>query len=226
MPNDFAAPESDPAGRAARLIAERVRSRQFLNYRAGVRGATWVVDPQATWQVRGTEDCLKALERLGVPFTPIRIASPIVPAPVRITAPIEGVDFGRARVSCELAHRMRDLALILRRHMIVAARVMSDYRTEPFTSYHTMGLALDLSHFTLNDGTRLSVEADFLMTPSKETCEAELPLNRKARILLEVACEIHGSRGWQTVLTPNYNPGHRDHFHIDIRPDDPRLFLR
>ena len=29
-----------------------------------------------------------------------------------------------------------------------------------------------------------------------------------------------------TVLTPAYSAGHRDHFHIDIRPDDARTFVR
>jgi hypothetical protein len=31
---------------------------------------------------------------------------------------------------------------------------------------------------------------------------------------------------FNTVLTPNYNAGHRDHFHLDIRPDDQRFYFR
>ncbi len=31
---------------------------------------------------------------------------------------------------------------------------------------------------------------------------------------------------FSTVLTPNYNEGHRDHVHLDARPDDTRVFLR
>jgi len=44
--------------------------------------------------------------------------------------------------------------------------------------------------------------------------------------LVAIACELYRSGKFQSVLTPNYNEGHRDHFHIDIRPDDPRAFLR
>jgi hypothetical protein len=28
------------------------------------------------------------------------------------------------------------------------------------------------------------------------------------------------------VITPDYSEGHRDHFHVDVRPEDPRLFVR
>jgi hypothetical protein len=45
-------------------------------------------------------------------------------------------------------------------------------------------------------------------------------------VLRRIACDLYRSGKFQSVLTPNYNEGHRDHFHIDIRPDDPRAFLR
>ena len=39
-------------------------------------------------------------------------------------------------------------------------------------------------------------------------------------------CELVESRRFNSVLTPNYNDGHRNHFHIDIRPADDRVFVR
>ena len=41
-----------------------------------------------------------------------------------------------------------------------------------------------------------------------------------------MACALFESGVLSSVLTPNYNAGHRDHFHLDIRPDDPRSFIR
>jgi len=79
----------------------------------------------------------------------------------------------------------------------------------------------------------LSVRTDFVETPDVETCDpsnlGEGSLygdNERGRILHEIACELHESGELSTVLTPNYNEGHRGHFHIDIRPDDPRTYIR
>jgi hypothetical protein len=44
--------------------------------------------------------------------------------------------------------------------------------------------------------------------------------------MLEIACEIGASKRFSSVLTPNYNEGHRNHFHLDVRPNDPRVFVR
>ena len=56
------------------------------------------------------------------------------------------------------------------------------------------------------------------MTPS--------PRQREGKTLLAIACDLAKSQLFSSVLTPNYNAGHRDHFHLDLRPDDPRFFLR
>ncbi|MEZ4252824.1 MAG: extensin family protein [Polyangiales bacterium] len=61
--------------------------------------------------------------------------------------------------------------------------------------------------------------------PERETCVGAAPREARARALRTMACEM-ADTGRSSVLTPNYNEGHRDHFHVDIRPDDPRLFLR
>jgi hypothetical protein len=59
-----------------------------------------------------------------------------------------------------------------------------------------------------------------------QTCDAPRPATQRARALLDITCRLAKSRAFSTVLTPNYNDGHRDHIHLDIRPDDPRVFLR
>jgi hypothetical protein len=228
-PRRFRARASDPAGRVARLIARRAAT--FENFRALIPGATWREEPRALWQIRNEAECHAALRDAGVPFRPIAEHPTPVPSPVEILGPVDGVWFRMIHddrplaVSCEMAVRLPDIARIVKRHGVVGVDVMSAYRTSPRASFHTMGLALDIARF--HTGTAwLSVLEHFEETPENETCEAPTPRNPKARKLLAIACALHRSRLFSSVLTPNYNDGHRDHFHIDARPDDPRLFLR
>ena len=216
--------ESDPAIRASRLIARRVQS--FYNFRAQIQFATWENDSTGIWQIRDTRACYEDLLRQGVPFEEVEQPSVLVPSPVRIKGDVAGVRYNAVIVSCEMARRLPLLSVILLRHGLVEARVMSAYRDHPRTSFHTMGLALDLAGFRDARGTSYSVLEDFVETPREETCKRALPVDGKARVLLELACDLYGSRLFSSVLTPNYNAGHRNHFHVDIRPDDLRFFLR
>ncbi|MCA9582248.1 MAG: extensin family protein, partial [Myxococcales bacterium] len=128
-------------------------------------------------------------------------------------------------LSCELTARLPKLVAILKKHGIRGVDVMSSYRNKPFSSFHTLGLALDLSRFWTGSAW-LSVERDFVATPEHRTCTDPEPGPPAARALRQIACDIAASHLFSTVLTPNYNAGHRDHFHLDARPDDPRFFLR
>lgn len=230
-PSTFLVPETAPEGRAARMIAERIQ--QFHNYRAQIRGADWADDPAAVWSIRPAEQCLADLEAQHVPHRVVdRFASPVVPVPVQIGGEVNGVRFFMAAadrpfvVACELAAKLPRVAEVLRRIGITRVGVVSAYRNTPFTSFHTMGLALDIGTFGTADGRTLRVLGQFRMTPGERTCEAEEPSHPNARDLLRIACELSRSRLFSSVLTPNYNEGHHDHFHVDARPDDPRFFLR
>jgi hypothetical protein len=230
-PRCFRAPRSDPAGRIARLLARLVPT--FVNYRAMIPGGQWRVDHRAVWQIRSQRECYSALAEANMPATPIDPLPTPVPSPVRITGPIGGVRFRMSRpadgpltVSCEMALRLPVLAEVVRRHGVRAITIASAYRTKPWQSFHRFGLALDMSAFELDDGTVLHVSHDFVETPAHRTCEAPEPPTPAARTLLAIACELVDTLHFSSVLTPNYNEGHRDHFHIDARPDDPRIFVR
>lgn len=69
-------------------------------------------------------------------------------------------------------------------------------------SEHALGKALDISHFLLEGGARVSVEDDW----PAETSKGEF---------LNV---IHGAacRRFTTVLGPEADPSHKSHFHLDI----------
>lgn len=227
----FGAPRRDPAG----IVARRLRSliATFFNYRAIIPGGEWRVDRRARWQIRGEESCRVALTQMGVPTRPAALSEPLMPTPVEISGPVGGVMFRMIRpedepltIACEMAARLPSIAAIARRHGIRAVDVLSAHRSHPRQSFHRAGLGLDVYAFETDRGERLSVYDDFIETPAHRTCDAPAPASRAARTLLEIACELADSWQFSSVLTPNYNDGHRNHFHIDSRPDDPRVFIR
>ncbi|HJL27251.1 MAG TPA: extensin family protein, partial [Polyangiaceae bacterium LLY-WYZ-15_(1-7)] len=228
-PARFSAPARDPAGRAVRRIWARVPD--FENYRATIPGAEWVVDRRARWSVRAEPACHAALREAGVPFRPRPQPTSIVPSPVEIVGPVDGVWFRMTHeerpflLSCEMALRLPALVEVLKEHGVHGVEILSSYRSHPRTSFHTMGLALDLPRFWTDEGW-LSVQTHYEPTPLQETCGGPRPRDARARRLRAMACALARTRLFQSVLTPNYNEGHRDHFHLDARPDDPRLFLR
>lgn len=225
----FDLPPGDAAAMPARTIARRVA--QFQNLRAKVPGAVWSEDERARFAIRSQAVCLHELAQLGVRAHLVtRPLTTPVPTPVALDGPIEGVTFAslhldrEVEVSCELATRLPALARLLRELGVRAVGINSSYRDAPKVSFHTFGLALDMAAFRRN-GRTLIVAQHFEVTPDARTCEAQ-PSTEDGRAILEIACALAQSQLFSSVLTPNYNEGHRDHFHVDMRPDDPRLFVR
>ncbi|MEY4581079.1 MAG: hypothetical protein RL701_5782, partial [Pseudomonadota bacterium] len=231
LPLHYATDGGTQAGKAAREIARRVAT--FTNYRIKIPGATWVVDDSVPWSIRERETCLEELEKQGVLVDTWAKPLPTpVATPVTLRAAVGGVTFRFLHaapgvvISCELAARLQDIATVLARHGVHTVHVMSAYRDHPYPSFHTLGLALDLSRFDTADGP-LIVKSDYVIDRAHETCAEETSARpEKHQKLHAIACELAATRRISSVLTPNYNAGHRDHFHIDIRPDDPRLFIR
>jgi hypothetical protein len=224
-PAHLAVPESDPAGPVAREIARRVPG--FPNLRATVPLGRWRVDARARWSIRPERECHAALRSQGIDFVAIRTRQTPIPSPVHVRGPIGGVTYRKMRhhapfvVSCELASRLVNLSRLLARHGVHTVDVLSSWRTEPRTSFHTMGLAIDVHGLHTGD-RELVVERDYAIDASRPTC----PAPDGADELHRIACELGASGQFSTVITPSYNEGHRDHFHLDVRPDDPRVFVR
>ncbi|MGB3165972.1 MAG: extensin family protein [Alteraurantiacibacter sp.] len=68
-------------------------------------------------------------------------------------------------------------------------------------SEHATGNAIDISAFVLEDGKRISVLGDW---------NGEADEVRFLRAVRDAACDSFG-----TVLSPEYNAAHADHFHLD-----------
>ncbi len=229
-PGSLHVPRSDPAYPAIREIARR--SQNFANFRALIPGATWREARARMWLIRPQAQCHAALREAGIAFRPLGDHPTPIPSPVEILGPVDGVWFRMVHddrpftLSCEMALRLKTIARIVKRHGIRGVDVISAYRHWPRQSFHTFGLGLDMARFWSPEKGWLSVYDDFVETPAEYTCEADEPENEKAKTLLSIACEIYRSGQFSSVLTPNYNEGHRDHFHLDARPHDPRLYLR
>ncbi len=238
------------AMRAARAIQKRVPG--FARFRSAIALASWRVDPSHVWRVRSTSQCHADLRAQGVRFKryepdpedPVDVHP--TPSPVILRNPIEGVRFvsyrGPLLVSCELAARLPVMARIVKANGVNRVVIASHWRPSPRTSFHTMGLGLDIPTMWLKAPVKgpegrmskaLKVKTDFVETPNTRTCDPSLlgaasihKTNERGRVLLQIACDLFKSGAFTSVLTPNYNPGHRDHFHIDTRPDDPRVYVR
>jgi hypothetical protein len=178
--------------------------------------------------------CLAALGEAGLDFPRVDRTCHLS-AQVQVRGAIEGVEFSMKRpgvedavgvaVGCELALRLPRIARVLREAGVVRVTIGPPGRVAP-QSYHRFGLALDVYQFTLEDGRTLVVEDDWERRRGVGTCDGEAPAADGARILRDVACRLFEARVLSTVITPNYNDGHRNHFHLDLRPGDERFYLR
>lgn len=202
----------------------------FGNLREGHAHEVWELDRERMPPARPLEECLAALAADGRDW-PRADRACRMSAQVRLDGPVAGVTFQSSRraepleVGCELAVRLPELARLLRESGVDSVRVGSPAR---FTlkSYHRFGLALDVYALTLDDGTELVVEDDYELQGDRGTCDGAEPEDERARVLREVACGLFEAHVLSTVITPNYNEGHRDHFHWDVRPGDERFYLR
>lgn len=87
-------------------------------------------------------------------------------------------------------------------------------------SGHATGLAIDVSHFRFEDGTVFSVEDDWANAAAGaapcESLEGESEAQRSVRRLV---CWASTSGLFQVVLTPHHDAAHRNHVHLEVRPD-------
>ncbi|MBI5487976.1 MAG: extensin family protein [Deltaproteobacteria bacterium] len=205
----------------------------FGNMRQGHEHEVWVVDQDAMPRARPLEDCLAELEEDGLDF-PRADRGCRMSAQVEVDGPVEGVTFtGRVRdgvaepleLGCELALRLPRLARVLR-EAGVRTVVVGEPARFTLRSYHRFGLAFDVYKLELDDGTTLVVKNDFVLQPDAETCAGDPPQAAAGAKLREIACALWDERVLSTVITPNYNEGHHDHFHWDVRPGDDRFYLR
>ena len=218
---------TDDAVRAWAMVREF-----FGNMREGHAHEVWVTDAEDMPPARPLDECLDALTAAGLAYPRVDQACRMS-AQVQLDGPVEGVSFTAKAgetgetlsLGCELALRLPRVARVLRGLGVVEVVVGPPARFA-LKSYHRFGLALDVYQLALEDGTRLVVEDDYVRQPDRGTCDGERPATAGGRKLREIACTLFDGRVLSTVITPNYNEGHRNHFHWDVRPGDERFYLR
>ncbi|MCP4500867.1 MAG: extensin family protein [Deltaproteobacteria bacterium] len=181
------------------------------------------------------DDCIQALIDANIDFEIASIPdrSPDdapeltchVENPVTIHPPFHGVDFvyynGDAtpniRVSCEAALAIVDTAADFLLHDVDKVRHIGTYACRKIAgtnrlSNHASGDAIDIWGFDMNDGSLITLEDHW-------EHDTEAPVADEAVFLYDAGNRWHEAHIWNTILTPNFNDAHDNHFHVDLTPD-------
>jgi hypothetical protein len=185
------------------------------------------------------DEATAELTKREIAFAPVRDGARGVLAPVRLTGPLHGVSWHtelpaarRAESPWEvfdarLVLSLDDYGAILARHDVDEVIIFSAWRP-PAKSWpegkqgirHPGALAVDAKRFHRKaSDTWLDVLDDFHGAIGATTCGpgAAAPSEAPAKELRQLACEAYDARLFQSILTPNYNRPHRNHFHMEVR---------
>lgn len=184
-------------------------------------------------------DCLKELDRRKVPYK-LEPPTKQVETPLRFTGPIRGVTFKLTKraeenpdpvspaavADCRLALAIDDMAQILAKRGVENVEYLSMYRKRGVGfirpgKRHPSALAIDVATLKKKDDKPVSVYADWHGRIGSKTCGDGAAKPTKdtpgAAFLRGVVCDIADKGSFNLVLTPHYDWGHRDHFHLEVR---------
>ena len=180
--------------------------------------------------------CRAELARRDLPLLRDKRPTPGVATGVRFTDSLHGIAIiapGKPTtygvMDCRLALTFDDATQVLATLGVVRIRVDNTYRRgaklpnrRRQQSQHAHGLAADITAFYLADGRELNVERDWSGERGEPVCgpDARVDVPTEGAILLrDIACDLGRHGLFHTMLTPNYNAAHRNHFHFDIKRD-------
>jgi hypothetical protein len=172
------------------------------------------------------EACLDALDELGVPYR--KTSAKLVRTAVEITGDVAGVAYrsygGKPLVvDCSLVVSLARAGRFLRDAGVRAvtyssAHSIRNIRGTDRRSNHSYGLALDVHAFSLDDGTVLTVVDDFEQGLGDNVDCIGAPLTAAGALLKRIDCQLMRSGLFRIVLTPDYDAGHYNHFHVEAPP--------
>lgn len=195
-------------------------------------------------------ECEAELVRRDVSFTRVEEARGVL-APVRLTAPLNGVSYHSAIRESERKsspYEIFDCRLVLALHDFSRDLAAFDVReVVHFSAYrpplksvktphgfigkrHEGGLAIDIGAFVRQDGTVINVEKEFRgvigMKPCPTDPKVKLEKKTMSQRLRAFVCEEHDRGRFHVMLTPNFNWAHRNHFHFEVTSAHPSFYLR
>ena len=214
-------------------------------YKSGHNRATFPSDVAATFAYRVAQldrpACLGELARRHIPFQGVADA-PGGRAPVRLNGALGSIKFITAApeserdrlpwevLDCRLVLALNEWTRVLEAHDVSEVVFSSGWR--PATKLATAGgeegkrhagaLAMDVHAFRLKSGGELVVERDFHGHIDLPVCGPESTApnqsSSEARQLRSIVCSSADLRLFQSILTPNYDVHHANHFHVEVTP--------
>ncbi len=84
-------------------------------------------------------------------------------------------------------------------------------------SNHSFGRAVDVRYLTFDDGRILDInkDTDFKITTGGTCTGARASQTGSSKTLYDIVCETAEKKIFGSILTPNYNSDHRNHWHMD-----------
>lgn len=197
------------------------------NFRSIYPMGKWEKDISGCHVPVGAEECRSRLENAGVDFKPVH-DRPGITHPVLLGSEINGVRLkskGDLVVSCDLALSIVRMTEILSEMDAREVGIFSAHRPESSYSFHSLGLALDINFFVSSKWkVGVWVKTNFEKSEKYKTCNYKTE-TKKGAFLMDVICALWEERVFNTIITPNYNEAHLNHFHVDVRPGDNRFYI-
>ncbi|NUP12592.1 MAG: hypothetical protein HOW73_41640 [Polyangiaceae bacterium] len=205
---------------------------------------SWGSTPSAKYAALSRTACVTELKSRKIRFEEVSTARGVA-MPVRLKGPLGGVTYrtelpSSERTSaphevmdCRLVLALHDLSAILVKRDIEEVHMFSAWRPPPkswpadkHAIRHPGALAIDIRRFVKKATPRskpedLVVLRDWKPARDKQPCTAEARASGSddAKELRAIFCDADDQRLFTSMLSPNYDKAHENHFHLEIRPD-------
>jgi hypothetical protein len=184
--------------------------------------------------------CYTALQHRGVRFERLpRFGLNGIKMPIRLLGKLGGIDVvpsysdKHSLLDCRLALALLSWAPSMRKAGVVSLEHLSIYRPGahirggPRISGHAYALAIDAARFHMRDGRVLDVLHDWEDRDRGDApCLVRSRESSDARLIRRVVCAAVAHNLFQVVLTPHYDNAHRNHVHLELKPDVDWTFVR
>jgi len=213
-------------------------------YKSGRNRATFPSDVTSTPAYKiaqlDRKSCLLELSRRQIAYK-LEDEAPGVKTPIRLKGALGRIRFGtgyseseRERLpyeilDCRLVVALDEWTSVLEAHGVSDVIFSSGFRPSKAVAEGTDGkrhsgaLALDVHAFRLRTGEELVVERDFHGRLDAPVCGPDAPLpapnTPEARELRSIICSSAEMRVFQSILTPNFDIHHANHFHLEVTPN-------
>ncbi len=206
--------------------------------------AGWAETPAAKYAALTGTACLRELRQRKVQFAEVESARGVA-IPVRLKGPLGGVlyrtelppaeraDTPHEVMDCRLVLALHDLSALLVKRDIEEALIFSAWRP-PAKSWpadkhairHPGGLAIDLRRLVKKSSGGAKPK-DLVVLRDWKPARGQAPCTKEARAagsadaqeLRAIFCDADDLRLFTSMLSPNYDQAHENHFHLEIRPE-------